>query len=356
MYWIRACVARLASYQLLTFQALLILMVIFVTFVPTVDALERLLDRSLTVASSEPGVTTNYKIAFTFREAPVVGSVDILFCMSPIPYEPCDIPTGLNVSNAVLSSQSGETGFYISQKTTNHIVLSRTPGPVGETPSTFVFDNIVNPTQMNHSFSARLADFESTDATGAVLNLGSVVTQITNPIYIETQVPPILIFCMSAQVSEDCLNVNPRQYTDMGDLSPDETLSAVSQMAVGTNASQGFVITVNGTTMQAGSHELTAPTQPTPSAPGTSQFGLNLRENSTPVVGQDPDGSFTNAQPTPNYDIPNKFMFKNGDVVASSPNVSLVRRFTVSYIANSTANQRAGTYTTTLTYICSGRF
>jgi hypothetical protein len=108
--------------------------------------------------------------------------------------------------------------------------------------------------------------------------------------------------------------------------------------------------------MAAGSEEITALTHPTLSAPGNSQFGINLIANTEPKIGDDPDGAFANANPTTNYAQSNKYMFHNGDVVAMAPNVSLVRRFTVSYIVNVPSNLKAGVYTTTLTYVCTGKF
>jgi hypothetical protein len=161
---------------------------------------------------------------------------------------------------------------------------------------------------------------------------------------------------MAASVNATCTDVGGGFYSDMGTLSPDTTLTASSQMGIGTNASSGFVVTVNGTTMQAGQSTIKPLETPTVSIQGVPQFGINLRANDSPNVGLDPTGDSVNANPTANYDTPNKFMFKSGDIIASSPNVSLVRRFTMSYIVNSPEDLRPGVYTTTLTYICSGRF
>jgi hypothetical protein len=108
--------------------------------------------------------------------------------------------------------------------------------------------------------------------------------------------------------------------------------------------------------MEAGTHVINNLSSPRASAPGNSQFGINLVANSVPGLGEDPDGTYTNANPTPNYAIPDKFTYNDGDVVASSPNVALVRRFTVTYIINVPPDLRAGVYTTTITYICTGRF
>lgn len=285
-----------------------------------------------------------------------IGSVDLLFCIDPIPHHPCVVPPGFDASGAVLSDQAGEQGFSILSKTANHIVLTRPPNAITANDSAYVFDNIVNTTMTDKSFAVRLRSHTTTNATGPQVDFGSVMGQITESIKIETQVPPMLIFCVAEQVEEDCSDTNENYYTDMGNLSPQSTLTAQSQMAIGTNASAGFVITANGAPMSAGTSVIDALPVPTESKPGTNQFGINLVANNSPTVGGDPEGPWTNALPTANYSTPNKYKFISGDAVAESPNVSLMRKFTVSYIVNSNPAIRPGIYTTTVTYIASGRF
>ena len=205
-------------------------------------------------------------------------------------------------------------------------------------------------------FSIRLSSYASTDATGPIINIGSVRGQLGDAILIESQVPPILVFCLAHKVNLNCSEATDGNYTNMGTLDPFGVITAQSQMAVGTNASGGFAITVNGTSLKSGTHILQPLSAPEESIPGTNQFGINLTRNTVPVVGNDPDGDFTNAVAAPGYDQSNKFKYHDGDIVASSPNVSLVRRFTVSYIANTSQDLPAGVYTTTITFVCTGRF
>lgn len=346
----------LLPHRLAIVQTMLLLVCSFVIFTAQASAVIRFINRSMFIYDPEPGIASKYDFSLTYNSTTTVGSFDILFCNDPIPDDPCVPPAGLDASHAVLSNQTGVTGYSIALATANHIVLTRTPGVVAQTPSVYTFDNIINPSQVIYAFSARLSDYASTDASGPLIDLGSVLSAVTTGIGIETQVPPILVFCVGHQVSQDCTDITGGNYSDMGTLSPADTLTATSQMAAGTNASGGYVITANGTTMQAGTNVIDALGSPTVSAPGNSQFGLNLVANSTPGIGADPDGAFANAVPAPNYSNPNEFMFHDGDAVASAPNVSLVRRFTVSYIVNVPPDLRAGVYTTTITYVCSGRF
>jgi hypothetical protein len=202
----------------------------------------------------------------------------------------------------------------------------------------------------------RLKTFTSTNATGPQLDFGSMRAQITEGVILETQVPPMLIFCLAQEVAYNCTGTNEIYYSDLGQLSPSSTLTAQSQMAVGTNATDGFAITVNGTTMSAGTNIIEPLEQPTPSQQGQNQFGINLVANSSPLVGIDPEGEWANAVASADYGQPDRYKFQSGDIVAYSPNVSLMKKFTVSYIVNSSPNLKPGVYTTTINFIASGRF
>lgn len=309
--------------------------------------------------SSTPGVTTSYTVSLTYVTPEPVGSLDLLFCQSPIPYDPCVVPEGLDVSGAVLTGQTGEGGFSIGAiNGKNHIILKRDPSMISSATaeSSYKFNNIVNPKNEDQAFSIRLRSHTTTDASGSQIDFGSVRGQMTRGIALETQVPPMLIFCVAQEVSEDCSETNETYYSDMGTLSHDSTLTAQSQMAAGTNATRGFVITANGETLSAGTNVIDALGSPSSSTPGVNQFGINLTRNDELQIGELPEGSWTNAFASPKYAQPNKYLFVSGDPVAYSTNVSLMKKFTVSYIVNSSQSLRAGVYTTTINYIASGRF
>ena len=101
---------------------------------------------------------------------------------------------------------------------------------------------------------------------------------------------------------------------------------------------------------------------------GISQFGLNLKANttttSTPAIGTEvaPAANGTNyrGQAITGYSAVDTFKFVTADSVANSANGGAggtdAQIFTVSYIVNVPGSQPAGTYTTTLTYICTPTF
>lgn len=340
----------------LAIEMFLLVFVAVIVIVDPVSAAKRLQDRSIYMNSTEAGASTFYRISFRYMSPDPVGSVELLFCYDPIPYNPCVVPEGLDVAGASLSQQESDTGFTLASASTNRLVLQRAPeAPSGDRAS-YTFDGVINPSNSGEAFSVRLRTFTSTDATGPQVDFGSMRAQVTEPIRIETQVPPMLIFCLAQEVQYNCAGTNDVYYTDMGELSPTSTLTAQSQMAVGTNASGGFVITANGAPMSAGTKTIASLDQPTESLQGENQFGINLVANTAPAIGSDPEGEWMNAVTSDDYGQSDKYVFRSGDIVAYSPNVSLMKKFTVSYIVNSSPNLKAGVYTTTINFIASGRF
>lgn len=336
-------------------EGLALILALFVFVMPAAADM-RFQDRSLYIRNNEPGVITEYTVSFRFMSPQAVGSVDVLICNDPIPYNPCVPPTGLDVSQAALTDQTGETGFNITARSPNHLVLSRAATPITNGMSSYTFSTIRNPTQTDPGLSIRLKSHASSDATGPQIDFGTVRSQIQPGVTLETQVPPMLIFCMAEQVDYNCVGTNENYFTDMGDLSSQSTLLAQSQMAVGTNASGGFAVTANGSPPAAGSSVIKGAEQPTPSQVGINQFGINLVENTEPKVGKNPEGDWANAVASEGYNQPNKYKYVPGDTIAYSPSVSLMKKFTISYVLNSSPSLRAGSYATSINYIASGRF
>lgn len=333
-----------------------LLLVLFIIAAPA-GATTRFENRSLFMQSVTPGATTSYELSLNYMTLEPVGSLELLFCVSPVPQDPCVIPPGFSATGAVLSEQSGEVGFSLSQTSQNRLVLSRPSVMIAGSglKSTYKFDNITNPTNLS-SFSIRIKSHSSSDASGPQIDFGSVKGQTGDGITLMTQVPPMLIFCAAQEVQDNCSGTNETYFSDMGTLSVDDTLTAQSQFAVGTNASGGFAVTVSGAPLSAGTNIIDGVASPTASLIGSNQFGINLVENDELGVGQAPEGTWANALPAPDYEQPNKFKYVDGDVIAFSPNVSLMKKFTVSYVVNVSPNLKAGVYTTTINYIASGRF
>lgn len=316
----------------------------------------RFQQRSMFIGSSQAGDTTFYQISFTYPTVNTVGSLRLEFCDNPIPDLPCTVPAGLDITNATLVAQSGETGFSITQQTNSVIVLSRTPTTTGAIASSYRFDNMVNPSGETQDFYVRMTDYASSDASGSFIDFGSVTAHLVPPVEIYSQIPPILVFCVAGTINDDdCTDISGN-FADYGELTSSQTHTTSAQMLARTNAQYGYSITVLGRTMTSGIHEIPVLTTPTESFQGVGQFGLNLVANSQPQLGADPVGPGTNAVIATDYAQPNKFVLRDGDTIVTSSGVTPTRKFTTSYIVNVPQGQSPGTYTTTISYLCLAGF
>lgn len=258
----------------------------------------------------------------------------------------------MNASGATLVSQTGETGFSLTSATQNELVLSRPVATVGNQINTYQFDGVVNPSDIG-PFFVRISAYTTTDASGAYESFSSVAGSIAVGININTEVPPILYFCSAVSIPTDCSDATG-DFIEFGDLSSKATSAGTSQFMVGTNAPNGYSVTANGFTMTSGTDQINATSPLSTSATGTSQFGMNLAANLSPLVGASPVGGSGAA--LPNYSQANRFTYGNGDTVAQSTGPTELQLYTVSYIVNVNSTQPAGVYNTTITYVCTAGF
>ncbi len=297
-----------------------------------------------------------YEVSFTITTPGTLGSVELQFCSnSSLPEDTCDAPNGFNASGAVLASQSGVTGFSISPASTaNNVILTRTPSAVGAVQVTVRLNGIVNPSAEG-SYYGKIFTHASTDASDPYTDFGGLAFAINPSVSINTEVPPYLIFCIGNAIPANDCSTAEGDYVNVGDMGPTYTSSGQTQLLAGTNAEHGYSISVQGPTLTSGNNEIPVITPGGISVPGVSQFGINLRANTSPVSGQNPTGPGTGT-PTIGYSQANHYRYASGDTIASSSNADDYRRYTVSYVINVSANQPPGVYASTFTYVCLANF
>jgi hypothetical protein len=353
---------------------------------------------------SQPGGHVNHLFDFTIPTDGNVGSIKFQYCTTaaPVPNGTgCIAPAGIDVSGAALGNEAGVTGFTGMDKVTeddandsvlNTVILEKTPaGAVSGAPVvSYRLDNIINPSSAM-TFFVRISTYPTSDGSGPATDTGTVAAATSTQIKLTGTMPESLVFCAGAAVNltngvPDCGTVTTGDVAFDRLFSPTDTALATSQMAASTNAQQGYAITVNGTTLTSGSNTITGMSSNSISKHGVSQFGMNLVANDGTAYTNAPNLSDMSAALEPNaadvslasdgvslngraytgYDAggahDGTFQFNDGDVVADSgystgtPIGSDSQIFTVSYIANVPGNQPAGSYTTTLTYICTPTF
>ncbi len=401
------------SYKIFRFScgfiALFFIVLVVSEFLPVqlvrASAVE-LISRSLTITSSANG-TINSDIAlnpaapgsggngqktaetfsFILPQTGNIGSIDYLYCTTPLPGTTCTAPTGLSTSN-VLSIQSqtgwtdtGGTAFALSSATSNEIKVSRTtPGNETNTstPVSMKFggqtsDYITNPTTANTTFFVRITLYSDNAFTTAV-DQGTVVSSTAQQINIIAKVQEELAFSVGTTITAPGIGCTP--YSDLGSLqlgdtngvlSPATAYDAHSYFRVSTNATNGLAIDYSGNTLTSGATNNIAAigTTATPSHPGTPQFGLAidssdleggsgysftyLSASTSPVDYSNGAGTITNSGSA-------NFAFDTTStttprLIASSTGIIVCDTGSVRYLGNIAYSTPAGIYTTTITYI-----
>jgi hypothetical protein len=343
------------------------------------------LQAGATDGGSKPGGTVNHYFQFTLPSIgnPSVGSIKFQYCTIAI--GSCTMPSNMDSTGATLGSEFGATGFTMVNTTNGAPYLTRSATSISaSTAVSYQLSSIVNPDggdcfggtpppSYNCTFFVRISTYASTDTTGSPIDTGVVSASIAQQISLTGQMPESLIFCTGGAVSAvssipDCSTATSGAVSFNQLFSPTDTATAISQMAASTNAGAGYSITVNGVTLTSGSNTITTMGTATTGTHGLSQFGMNLVANTTstsnPAVGANvaPAANGTNykGQAASPYNTPDTFKFVGGNIVANSYNGGAggtdAQIFTVSYIVNVPGSQPAGTYTTTLTYICTPTF
>ncbi len=315
--------------------------------------------RRVTVGTSQISAVTTHEAAMALRSITNVGSIEIEYCTNtPFPGTACTVPTGMDATGAVLSSESGEIGFSIHGSTTaNRIVLTRPAAPVTTIDpllSTYLFTNIQNPDTVGTVY-VRFSTFITTDGTGVRTDEGGLAIAITSPVTVGLYVPPVLLFCVGVTIPTDSCASATGDGVDFGDFTTTSTSAGSIQMLAATNGLRGYTITSTGTTMTSGNNTIPALAPRGPSQTGQSQFGMNLRNNSSPNIGADTTGLGTGV-PDPDYNVPNRFFYSTNDVIARSPLTTRINKYTASYIVNVSNSQNPGVYATTITFTALAAF
>ncbi len=144
---------------------------------------------------------------------------------------------------------------------------------------------------------------------------------------------------------------------DLGDLDPSTVASGSMTFSVKTYLAYGYDVVLTGEGLKhKGTGQALANMNSTDiSRPGTEQFGVNLRQNTSPMVGGEithsPNSTFGFGAAATGYDTANNFRFNSGEVIAGSPKRSGTTNYTLSTIANITTTSKSGLYGGRLTLI-----
>lgn len=338
---------------------------------------------------SKPSGVVNHLFEFTMPAhgaGEELGSIKFEYCTTAADTGAltCIVPTGLSTSAATLGTVSGvATGFTLNNSVNGAPYVNRASAAVTASGAqTVQLLGVTNPSATNQTFFVRISTYSSLNATGTPIHIGTVAASTANPIIVSGTMPESLVFCTAETISltagvPDCSTAVDGSVVFDRLFSPVDTATAKSQLSASTNASSGYAITVNGSTLTSGSNQINGMDNAGAAAApayGVSQFGLNVVANttttditSTPLganVSVASNGTNYRGNPASNYNTADLFKFVSGNQIAQSDNNGVTpisagtlggsdaQIYTVSYIVNVPGSLPAGTYSTTLTYIC----
>lgn len=362
------------KFDLLATFRWLVIATLLAAILPTTPAFAaQITSRKLTLGTSAPSGIGSYTFNFT---VPTTGTTlrGIKFLVCTNAAGTCTTPTGWSSTaggGATLASQPTNAGSgWVIDNNTAYVGITNTTGQTvsGGGVLTVQFNNVTNPSTTG-SFYVRISTFNG-GSYATQVDTGTVAASTATQIQLTGIMPESLIFCTGLTITSNDCSTATGSTANFGYFGPTFTAATSSVMAASTNAASGYVITVNGATLTSGSNTIAAFTSPTAPTHGVAGFGLNVVANSgiasfyngTDMVPQTGFGSAVtgpgvNGAAATGYNTADQFKFVTGNTVASSGGaLSDTNTFTVSYVADVPGNQPAGTYTATMTYICTATY
>jgi hypothetical protein len=328
-------------------QILCVVVATILTFayLPNIASAAEIMPRKVVIGSSLASASTTYAFTFQVPSSTVIQSASFAACTTAS--GACTPAPGFSASSSTLTSQPANlgdaAGWTASDATVGQLRLSKSGDVAAPTGTqTVSFSNVTNPSATNSTFFMRISTF-SDAAWTTPIDTGDVATSTAGQITVTASVDETLTFTLATAT------------VALGTLTTSSTGTGTSAMTIGTNGSTGYSIGYTGNTLTSGTNTITAMAG-AGSTQNSSQFGINLMNNTTPAVGLAVSGSGTGT-PGTGYGTANSFKFNTlGDTIASASLPTLTNVFTTSYIANINAVQAAGAYSTILTYTATANF
>jgi hypothetical protein len=136
---------------------------------------------------------------------------------------------------------------------------------------------------------------------------------------------------------------------DLGTVTTSNTGTGTATFSVKSYLANGYQVVTASPPPKYGTYTLSGMPSQAASSPGTEQFGINLKANTSPTTfgaepAQVPDATFSYGDAAPGYNRPDVYKYVNGDVIASSLKSSGETDYTISYIMNIGNLTPGGTY------------
>jgi hypothetical protein len=326
----------------------------------TVSAAPYVQNRSLKINSSVAGApNVKYEYSFDIPNISSLGGIKLMVCSnSPLREVPCNGFSGNGLSSVSNATITGVSGFVIDSiitPTQTEILLSRPLQAATASNVTITLDGITNPETIG-TYYGRILLFDNSTAAGDPIYEGGLAFSINRQVGISAEVPPYLYFCAAITISGTDCSFASDSYFDFGELSKTQANTGKSQFSIATNAGNGYGVTYYGTTMTSGNNIIAPMSVLSVSNPGTAQFGINLRHNTSPQIGEEVSGAGPYPVINNLYNQPNRFYYSSGDSLLNIYQPTYSNKYTVSYLVNVPNNQAPGYYSTSILFVALANF
>lgn len=351
--------------------------------------------RSITIGSSVVSASTTYTVGFTESASGIIKSVDIDFCTtSPIYGDSCTLPTGFSGSSATLSSQTGTSGWTLTQGTA-HLVISGSSFNSAAAVS-FTIASVTNPSTTGsfyariYTYAAQSNNYTSVTNPGTVLDFGGIALSTADVVSITAKVFETLSFCVFQTSCGTPASLTLGDSTTGALSTSNAYVNSNAKFTLATNASSGVSVVMRGLTLcRAATLNFTnCPAYTSPSvntitgtgstaaalSTGSEQFGMCADKNASSALTVNAtyaDSVSTNncavaGLSTGTYSGTSRFGFNDDSstgtnsaggssvMTSSTPVTSVTGSFI--FLGDIATTTDAGIYTTALNYVATGTF
>jgi hypothetical protein len=351
--------------------------------------------------------SVTYQVGFYPGSSYTVKGIVVDFCAAtPIINAACSAPAGLNITTTPTVATSGGlnvgltgawTAGYLANGGVNSILTLISATGTAVTSGTqiiFTLSGVTNTSALG-TFYARILTYQATAgatsyspalngaSTGAaVQDAGGIALSTVSQLTITSKVQEQITFCIDTNAAANCPAASGTAVL-LGDTNDVLSTSGPfvdknAQYIIQTNAATGAAIRIKGGTLTNGGQTIAALTSATASSSGTSQFGMCTYEsagtnlaistapdrydggagtqcsagNSSQTAGTGSTGGAGSVLYLFNTANTNSTF---GDQIATE-SAGAQSTGTLVFMANTSATQQAGIYSTVLTFIATGTF
>jgi len=259
------------------------------------------------------------------------------------------VSTGLESTETLAASPSGTAWGAVFSGTQNRILTLTAPTDGVGTAVVAPNDKVIITYNSTNSTNPSSAASYATGYTGTFGDTGTTTVNILNDdqVSVSATVAQSITFSISDSTIGFGTLTSADDFFASGDTLGSATEIEAHNIIVGTNASSGYAVSLNGATLTSGGDTINAiGSTNTATAVGTEQFGLRMTASGGSGAVTAPYAASGFAFDTAAFP----------DQVASASASSANTTYSVRYLGNITAQTEAGAYTATLTYVATANF